>query len=121
MAVSCDLGQIQKSKLADHPDMITKLSRYVTSPPHDADVKGDIFRHTIYPPSLFVTAFIFSRLESGGGGGGGGGNPPPAGRRRPKSPVLKRLGWVSNVQDIKFLKTTLLPKFCFMNMPMYYP
>ena len=31
--------------------------------PRDADVKGVIFRHTIYPPSLVVIAFIFSELR----------------------------------------------------------
>ena len=71
-------GQIQKSKMADqdgrHSEMITQLLRHVTSQPHDADVKGDIFRHTIYPPSLVVIAFIFSELRKGGGGGI---RPPP--------------------------------------------
>ena len=32
---------------------------------NDDDVKGDIFRHTIYPPSLVVIAFIFSELRRG--------------------------------------------------------
>ena len=62
-------GQIQKSKMADqdrrHSEMITQLLRHVTSHRHDADVKGDIFRHTIYPPSLVVIAFIFSELRRG--------------------------------------------------------
>ena len=59
---------MQKSKMADqdgrHSEMITQLLRHVTSSPHDADVKGDIFRHTIYPPSLVlvVIALIFSEL-----------------------------------------------------------
>ena len=45
--------------------MITQLLRQVTSSPHDADAKEDIFRHTIYPPSLVVIAFILEsfRLE----------------------------------------------------------
>ena len=55
--------------------MITQLLRHVTSSSHDADVKGDIFRRTIYPPSLVVIAFIFSELQRGGGGGGI--RPPP--------------------------------------------
>ena len=38
------------------------------------DVKGDIFRHTNFPPSLAVIAFIFSELR---GRGGGGRSPPP--------------------------------------------
>ena len=50
-----------------HSEMITQLLRHVTSYPHDANVKGDIFRHTIYPPSLVVIAFIFSELRRGGG------------------------------------------------------
>ena len=58
MAVSCGLGQIQKSKLADDSEMITQLLRHVTSSPDNVDVKGDIFRHTIYPPSLVVIAFM---------------------------------------------------------------
>ena len=43
-------AQIQKSKMADqdghHSEMITPLLHHVTSAAHDADVKGDIFRHT---------------------------------------------------------------------------
>ena len=75
-------GQIlQKSKMAAkdgrHSKMITQLLRLVTSSPHDAEVKGDIFRHTIYPASLVVIAFIFSELRRGGWGGGGG-IPPPS-------------------------------------------
>ena len=64
-------GQIQKSKLADqdgrHSKLITLLLSHVTSYPHDADVRGEIFRHTIYPSSLVVIAFIFSELRRGGG------------------------------------------------------
>ena len=30
---------------------MTQLLSHVTSSPHDADLKGDIFRHTIFPPS----------------------------------------------------------------------
>ena len=37
-----------------YSEMITHLLRHVISSPHDADVKGDIFRHTIYPPSIGV-------------------------------------------------------------------
>ena len=52
------IGQIQKSKMTDqdggHSKMITQLSRRVTSYPHDADVQGDTFRRTIYPPNLVV-------------------------------------------------------------------
>ena len=52
--------------------IFTQLLRHVTSSPRDAAVKGDIFRLTIYPPSLVVIAFIFSELRMGRGGGGGG-------------------------------------------------
>ena len=48
-------------------EMIAQLLRHVTSSPHDADVKGDILRRTIYLPSLVVIAFIFSELRRGGG------------------------------------------------------
>ena len=65
-----------------HSEMITQLLRHVMSSRHDADVKGDIFRRTIYPLSFVVIAFIFSKLRRGGGGGGR--NPPAPGRRRPK-------------------------------------
>ena len=34
-----------------HSDMMLQLLHYVTSSPYDADVKGDIFRPSIYPPS----------------------------------------------------------------------
>ena len=63
----CGFGHIQKSKMADqdsrHSEMIMQLLRHVTSPPHDADVKGDIFRRTIHPRSLVVITFIFSELQ----------------------------------------------------------
>ena len=49
-----------------HSEMITQLLRHVTSSSNDADVKGDIFGRTIYPPSLVVIAFIFSELREGG-------------------------------------------------------
>ena len=57
------------------PFRITQLLRHVTSSPHDADVKGDIFRRTIYPPSLVVIALMFSELRRGC---------PSPGRRRTK-------------------------------------
>ena len=37
-----------------HSEMVTQLLRHVTSEPHTAYVKGDISRHTIYPPSAVV-------------------------------------------------------------------
>ena len=46
-----------------HSEMITQLLRHVTSSPHDADVKVDIFRRTIYPLGLVAMAFIFSELN----------------------------------------------------------
>ena len=49
--------------MADHSEMITQLLRHVTPSRRDADIKGDIFRRTIYPPSLVVIAFIFSELR----------------------------------------------------------
>ena len=47
-----------------HSKMIMQLLCHVTSSPHDADVKGDIFKLAIYPLSLVVIAFIFSELSS---------------------------------------------------------
>ena len=35
-----------------HSHMMAQCEHRVTSQPHDANVKGDIFRPTIYPPSL---------------------------------------------------------------------
>ena len=48
-------------------EMITQLLCHVTSSPHDADVKVDIFRRTIYPQSVVVIAFIFLELRRGSG------------------------------------------------------
>ena len=48
-----------------HSEMIMQLLRHMTSSPHDAGVKGDIFRRTIYPLSLVVIAFMFSELRKG--------------------------------------------------------
>ena len=39
-----------------HSEMITQLLRHMTSSPHDAGVKRDILRHTIYLPSVAVIA-----------------------------------------------------------------
>ena len=50
-----------------HSKLNTQILRHVTSSPHDAEVKGDIFRRTIYPPSLAVIAIIFLELRRGGG------------------------------------------------------
>ena len=61
-----------------HSDLIMQLLRQivnavitVTSSPHYADVKGDIFRLTIYPLSLVFIAFIFLELLRGDYGAGG--------------------------------------------------
>ena len=81
-----------------HLEMITQLFRQGTSSSHDVDVKGDIFRRTICPPSLVVIAFIFSELRMERARERGGNRPPPpppphAVRRRPKkSPVLINRG-----------------------------
>ena len=64
-------GKIQKSKMADqdghHSEMITQLLRHVRSSPHDADIKGDIFRPTIYPRCH--SFYILGRTKTGGGEG----------------------------------------------------
>ena len=62
-------------QVGHHSEMITQLLRHMTSSPHDVDVIGEIFRRTIYPPSLVAIAFIYSQsygvTEVGTGGGGG--------------------------------------------------
>ena len=67
--------QILRSKTADqdgrHSEMIPQLLRRT-------DVKGDIFRLTIYPPSLFVISLIFSELRRGA-------TPPPIPRSQKKT------------------------------------
>ena len=50
--------------------MITQLLRHVPSSTYDTGVKRNIFRRTIYPPSLVVMA-LYSRSSGGKGGGGG--------------------------------------------------
>ena len=75
--------------MGPHSEMITQLLRHVTSPPLDADVKGDIFRRTIYPPTLVVIAFILSELRRGGGLGES--PPPPAVVEDPKKPGQSRV------------------------------
>ena len=72
-----------------HSEMVTQLLRHMTSQPHNPDVKGDIFRHTLYPPSVVSIAYIFSELR--GGGGGGGRNPPIPVVEDPKKPGLNRV------------------------------
>ena len=42
-----------------HSAMNTQLLRHVTLSPHDVDVKGDIFRRAMYPPSLVVIASTY--------------------------------------------------------------
>ena len=46
--------------------MTTQLLRYVTSSPHNVDVKGDIFKHTIYPLSPIVIDFYRLGVTEGG-------------------------------------------------------
>ena len=81
-----------------HSKMITQLLRHVTSYPHDADVKGDTFRHTIYPPNL-VAIVLYSRIY---GGGGGGGIRPPGRKNTKKKPGLNRVNdWLQGKQNCK--------------------
>ena len=65
-------------------EMITQLLLPVTSSPRDANVKGGIFRRTIYPLNLVVIAFIFLELRRGA-------ESAPPGRRRPKKPGVNRV------------------------------
>ena len=51
-------------------ETITQLLRHVTSSPHNGDVKGDIFRHTIYPPNVVVIIDSFYILGVTEGGCG---------------------------------------------------
>ena len=52
-----------ENKDGRHSDMVMQLLRHVTSSACDADVKGDIFRPTIYSPSLAVIGFILGTLR----------------------------------------------------------
>ena len=74
-----------------HSEMITQLLHHMSSSPHDADFKGDIFRRTIYPPSLVVIAVFYSRSCGGGGGGAESTPPPPPAVEDGKKPGLNRL------------------------------
>ena len=71
-----------------HSEMVTQLLRHVTSQPHNADVKGDIFRHSTYPPSVVVIA-VYSRDYGGGVGGSGICSPPVV--EDQKNPGLNRI------------------------------
>lgn len=51
-----------------------------------ADLKGDIFRRTFYPPSLTVTAFIFAKLWRWDGGIRP--SPPPPAPEEKRKPGL---------------------------------
>ena len=57
----------------------------MTSSAHDADLKGNNFRHTIHPQSFIAVAFIFSELD-----GGASGAPPPV-QKIKKKPGLDRV------------------------------
>ena len=70
-----------------HSEMITQLLRHVTSSPHNADVKGDIFRHTIYPASLVVIVVGVTEGER---------NPPPGRKAR-------SIGSINNWSQFIFL------------------
>ena len=48
------------------------ITRHMASCARNADLKGDIFRRTIYFLNLAVIAYILSNVRMGGGGGGGG-------------------------------------------------
>ena len=48
-----------------HSDIMAKFLRHVTSSPNDAGIEGDIFRPTIYPPSVVVIALISSEKGRG--------------------------------------------------------
>ena len=64
-------------------EMITQLLSHMSSSDHDADVIGDIFRRTVYPPSLIVIAFIFKDLWDGGNRSLNP-SPPPKKRTQPE-------------------------------------
>ena len=49
-----------------HSEMITQLLRHVTSSPHNADVRGDIFRRAIYPPKSRCHSFYILLVMEGG-------------------------------------------------------
>ena len=84
-------GQIQKSKMADqygrYSEMGIQLLCHVTSSPHNANIRGDIFRHTIYPPSVVIIAFILSELR----------NPRPPVVEDKKKPGLNRVKVLPNL------------------------
>ena len=65
--------------------MITQLFRHLTSSPHDAGAKGDIFRSSIHPKSRCHGFYIFGVTRGGGGGWGWGCQVPV--RQDQKRPV----------------------------------
>ena len=67
----------------------------MTSSPSFADLKGNIFGHTISPPSLIIIASIVAKLWKGGGEGWI--LPPLLGPKRQKQkPGLDRIKEVIN-------------------------
>ena len=68
----------------------------MTSSAHDADLKGNNFRHTIHPQSFIAVAFIFSELDRGGFR-----SPPPPVQKIEKKPGLDRV----NVLSVYFYVT----------------
>ena len=59
-----------------HSDMMTQILRHLTSSPYDVNVKGNIFRRTIYPPGVVVIALILPELQCRWEVGGGGKSVP---------------------------------------------
>ena len=92
-------GNIQKSKMADqdgrYTSIMTNFLSHVTPSLHDADLKGDIFRRTIYPLSLVVITFIFKELWMEGGEE----IPPPPPSRPKKKPGLNRVQGTGSDQN----------------------
>ena len=48
-----------------HSEMKKSLLHRVAKQTYEANAKGDIFRHTLYPSSLDAIGFIFSELRMG--------------------------------------------------------
>ena len=76
-----------------HSEMITQLLHHVTSSPHNAEVKGDIFRRNYLPSKSRYHSFnILGVTEEGGGGM----SPPPVVEDQIK-PGLNRVKWITNL------------------------
>ena len=82
----------------------------MTSSAHDADLKGNNFRHTIHPQSFIAVAFIFSELDRGGF------RSPPRSRRSKKKPGLDRVkfgGKLIFLKKFKGLPSSVLEEIYF--------